>query len=105
VIYVEAGDENVVLACFEEGLRYRKLGAVVAEVGHLSVTASRPLQLAADGFGVASTLAAAVPFLAKGRPWWGKCDSQELGAVRSSRAGWRAQGEAICDILLSVTFY
>ncbi len=41
VIYVEAGDENAVLACFEEGLRYRKLGAVVAEVGHLSVAASR----------------------------------------------------------------
>jgi hypothetical protein len=23
VIYVEAGDEDVVLACFEEGLRYQ----------------------------------------------------------------------------------
>jgi hypothetical protein len=52
VIYVEAGDEKAVLACFEEGLRYRKLGAVVAEVGHLSVTASRRLQLTAEGFGV-----------------------------------------------------
>jgi protein ImuA len=52
VIYVEAGDEKAVLACFEEGLRYRKLGAVVAEVGHLSMIISRRLQLAAEGFGV-----------------------------------------------------
>jgi protein ImuA len=48
VIYVEAGDEKSVLACFEEALRYRKLGAVVAEVAHLSMTASRRLQLAAE---------------------------------------------------------
>ena len=48
VIYIEAGDEKAVLACFEEGLRYRKLGAVVAEVSHLSMTASRRLQLAAE---------------------------------------------------------
>ena len=27
VIYVEAGDNKAVLACFEEALRYRKLGA------------------------------------------------------------------------------
>ena len=30
VIYVEAGDEKSVLACFEEGLRHRGLGAVIA---------------------------------------------------------------------------
>src|SRR5258707_9760263 len=51
VIYVEAGDEKSVLACFEEGLRHRGLGAVVAEVGRLSMTASRRLQLAAEGSG------------------------------------------------------
>ena len=34
VIYVEAGDEKAVLACFEEGLRYRRLGAV--EIGRAS---------------------------------------------------------------------
>src|ERR1700732_1321784 len=32
VIYVEAGDEKSILACFEEGLRHGGLGAVVAEV-------------------------------------------------------------------------
>jgi protein ImuA len=49
VIYVEAGDEKSVLACFEEGLRHPKL---VAEVAHLSMIASRKLQLAAEGSGV-----------------------------------------------------
>ena len=90
MIYVEAGDEKAVVACFEEGLRYRKLGAVVAEVGHLSVTASRRLQLAAEGFGVIG-LNAGRSGAVKGRPWWGKCDSQELEAVRSARTGWIAQ--------------
>ena len=51
VIYVEAGDETSVLICFEEGLRHGGLGAVVAEVARLSMTASRRLQLAAEGSG------------------------------------------------------
>src|SRR5467141_4321129 len=51
VIYLEAGDEPSVLACFEEGLRHHGLGAVVAEVARLSMTASRRLQLAAKGSG------------------------------------------------------
>src|SRR5260370_31697635 len=51
VIYVEAGDEKAVLAIFEEGLRHRRLGAVVAEVAHLSMAASRRLQLAPGGSG------------------------------------------------------
>src|SRR5712672_2860136 len=58
VIYVEAGDEKAVLACFEEGLRCRRLGAVVAEVAHLSMTTSRRLQLAAEGSGVIGLAAA-----------------------------------------------
>ncbi len=52
VLYLEAGDETSVLACFEEGLRQGALGAVVAEVATLSITASRRLQLAAEGSGV-----------------------------------------------------
>jgi protein ImuA len=51
VIYVEAGDEMSVLICFEDGLRHGGLGAVVAEVARLSMTASRRLQLAAEGSG------------------------------------------------------
>ncbi len=51
VIYVEAGDEKSVLICFEEGLRHGGLGAVVAEIARLSMTASRRLQLAAESSG------------------------------------------------------
>jgi protein ImuA len=52
VIYVEAGDEKTLLACFEEGLReHSGLGAVVGEVARLSMTVSRRLQLAAEGSG------------------------------------------------------
>ena len=49
VIYLEAGDDKTVLACAEEGLRHGGLGAVVAEVARLSMTASRRLQLAVEG--------------------------------------------------------
>ena len=51
VIYLEGGDEKTILACFEEGLRHGGLGAVVAEVARLPMTASRRLQLAAEGSG------------------------------------------------------
>jgi protein ImuA len=48
----KTGDDKAVPCLFEEALRRRKLGAVVAEVVHLSMTASRKLQLAAEGSGV-----------------------------------------------------
>jgi protein ImuA len=48
VIYLEGGDDKSVLACFEEGLRHGGLGAVVAEVARLPMSASRLLQLAAE---------------------------------------------------------
>ncbi len=51
VLYVEADDEKSLLLCFEEGLRHGGLGAVVAEVARLSMTASRRLQLAAEAGG------------------------------------------------------
>ena len=49
VIYLEASDERTVLACMEEGLRHGGLGAAVAEIARLSMSASRRLQLAAEG--------------------------------------------------------
>src|SRR3977135_1178858 len=51
VIYLQGGDEKTILACFEEGLRHGGLGAVVAEVVRLPMTASRRLQLAAEESG------------------------------------------------------
>ena len=63
VIYVEAGDEKSVLACFEEGLRHVGLGAVVAEVARLSMTASRRLQLAAEGSGAIGIAIRRFPYM------------------------------------------
>lgn len=58
VIYLEGGDEKTVLACFEEGLRHGGLGAAVAEVARLPMTASRRLQLAGRRLGVSTELKA-----------------------------------------------
>jgi len=53
VIYVQGHDNHDVLACFEEGLRHGGgLGAVIADISRLSMTASRRLQLAAEASGV-----------------------------------------------------
>lgn len=52
VIYAEATRTNDVLLLMEEGLRHSSLGGVVGEVGRMSLTASRRLQLAAESSGV-----------------------------------------------------
>ena len=80
VIYVEASDEKSVLACFEEGLRHGGLGAVVAEVARLSMTASRRLQLAAEGSGV---LGIAI------RRWRRQTEAADFGQPTASVTRWR----------------
>jgi protein ImuA len=80
VIYVEAGDEKSVLICFEEGLRHRGLGAVVAEVARLSMTASRRLQLAAEGSG---TVGLAI------RRWRRMAEAADFGQPTASVTRWR----------------
>lgn len=80
VIYVEAGDDKSVLACFEEGLRHVGLGAVVAEVARLPMTASRRLQLAAEtsgGIGIAI------------RRWRRQADATDFGQPTASVTRWR----------------
>jgi protein ImuA len=52
VIYVEARKDSDILPAMEEGLRHGGLAGVVGEVGRLSLTASRRLQLAAEESGV-----------------------------------------------------
>ena len=53
VIYAEAGRARAVLLVMEEALRQRGLAGVVGEIdGRLALTASRRLQLAAEGSGV-----------------------------------------------------
>jgi protein ImuA len=86
VIYVEAGDEKSVLACFEEGLRHggshgglhAGLGAVVAEVARLSMMASRRLQLAAEGSGAIGIAIRRLPHLS---PQAGRGEGQPTAAV------------------------
>ena len=51
IVFVEAGDETTLLACFEEGLRHGSMAGVVGEVSKMSMTASRRLQLAAESSG------------------------------------------------------
>src|ERR1700730_14355025 len=80
VIYVEAGDEKAVLACFEEGLRHGGLAAVVAEVALLSMTASRRLQLAAEGSG---TIGIAI------RRWRRHTETADFGQPTASVTRWR----------------
>jgi protein ImuA len=80
VIYVEASDEKSVLACFEEGLRHGGLGAVVAEAARLSMTASRRLQLAAEGSGV---IGIAI------RRWRRQTEAADFGQPTASVTRWR----------------
>lgn len=80
VIHVEAGDEKALLACFEEGLRHGGLGAVVTETTHLSMTASRRLQLAAEG---SDTIGLAV------RRWRRQTEAGDFGQPTASVSRWR----------------
>ena len=80
VIYVEAGDDRSVLACFEEGLRHGGPGAVVGEIARLSMTASRRLQLAAEG-GACIGLAL--------RRWRRHGDAVDFGQPTAAMTRWR----------------
>ncbi|UDF03031.1 ImuA family protein [Asticcacaulis sp. AND118] len=80
LIYVEAGDEKSVLACCEEALRHRGLGAVVGEVSRLSLTASRRLQLAAEGRPVLSLIV---------RRWGREQDAVAFGQPTAAVTRWR----------------
>ncbi|MBX3576265.1 MAG: damage-inducible protein [Rhizobiaceae bacterium] len=80
VIFVEAGDEKSVLACTEEGLRHGGLGCVISEVAHLSMTASRRLQLAAEG---SNSLAVAI------RRWRRQTEASDFGQPTAASTRWR----------------
>ena len=80
VIYLEAGDDQTVLACMEEGLRHGGLGAAVAEIARLSMSASRRLQLAAEG---AATLGIAL------RRWRRQAEAADFGQPTAAMTRWR----------------
>ena len=80
VIYLEAGDEKSVLACFEEGLRHGGLGAVVAEVARLPMPASRRLQLAAES---SETIGIGL------RRWRRQAEAADFGQPTAATTRWR----------------
>ena len=80
VIYVEAGDDKTVLDCMEEGLRHGGLGSVVGEVARLSMTASRRLQLAAEGTGAIGIAL---------RRWRREVDASDFGQPTAAMTRWR----------------
>jgi protein ImuA len=79
VIYVEAGDEKSVLACFEEGLR-GGFGSVIAEIARLSMTTSRRLQLAAESSGA---IGIAI------RRWRRQTEATDFGQPTAAETRWR----------------
>ncbi|MFC7706281.1 ImuA family protein [Plastorhodobacter daqingensis] len=80
VIHVEAGDDKTVLACVEEGLRHGGLGAVVADVTRMSMTASRRLHLAAKG---TKTIGIAL------RRWRRQAEASDFGQPTAAMTRWR----------------
>ncbi|WIM12479.1 MAG: Error-prone repair protein ImuA [Enhydrobacter sp.] len=80
VIYAEVGDDKTVLACMEEGLRHGGLGAVIAETARLSMTASRRLQLAAEG---TETIGIAL------RRWRRQTEASDFGQPTAATTRWR----------------
>ncbi|PZR82089.1 MAG: damage-inducible protein [Stutzerimonas stutzeri] len=80
VIYVEANDDKTVLACMEEGLRHGGLGSVVGEVARLGMTASRRLQLAAEGTGAIGIAL---------RRWRRQADAADFGQPTAAMTRWR----------------
>ncbi|SOB80110.1 protein ImuA [Sphingomonas guangdongensis] len=77
VIYAEAADDDELLAIMEEGLRHRGLGAVIGEVKRAGLSATRRLQLAAEG---GRTIALLLKRHGKGDP---------LGAPSAAVTRWR----------------
>lgn len=80
VIHVEAGDEQTLLGCFEEGLRHGGIGAAVAEAARLSMTASRRLQLAAEQSGAVGIAI---------RRWRRQAEAVDFGQPTASVTRWR----------------
>jgi protein ImuA len=56
IIYAECRRDDEALAVMEEGLRHGSLAAVVGEIGRVSMTATRRLQLAAEGSGTTALM-------------------------------------------------
>ncbi|MGR9197540.1 ImuA family protein [Rhizobium leguminosarum] len=80
VVYVEAIKEEYVLEAFEEALRFRGLGAVVAETVRLPMAISRRLQLAAEGSGTIGLII---------RRWRRQTEAGDFGHPTAAATRWR----------------
>lgn len=80
VIFVESDREEEVLASMEEALAYGGLGAVVAELVRLPMTASRRLQLAAEKKGTMGLVV---------RRWRRQTEANDFGQPTASTTRWR----------------
>ncbi|QFY60432.1 damage-inducible mutagenesis protein [Rhizobium grahamii] len=80
VIFVEADREEDVLASMEEALSFGGLGAVVAELVRLPMTASRRLQLAAEKTGTMGLVV---------RRWRRQTEASDFGQPTASSTRWR----------------
>lgn len=103
VIHVEAGSDANVLLAMEESLRHAGLAGVVGEVAKYSTTASKRLQLAAEGSGVpafvfrrASRTDAAAEGTAAVTRWRITASpSEDLGIPSLARPRWRVELERV----------
>ncbi|WP_025661816.1 ImuA family protein [Rhizobium sp. IBUN] len=80
VVFVEADKEEDVLASMEEALSFGGLGAVVAELVRLPMTASRRLQLAAEKTGTMGLVV---------RRWRRQVEASDFGQPSASTTRWR----------------
>ena len=80
VIYAETWRDAEVLPVMEEGVRCPGLAGVVGEIGRLSLTASRRLQLAAEATGVAALVL---------RRWHGEQSVGGAGEPSAATTRWR----------------
>ena len=80
VIFVEADDEEGVIASMEEALGYGGLGAVVGELVRLPMTKSRRLQLAAEKTGTIGLLV---------RRWRRQTEASDFGQPTAATTRWR----------------
>jgi len=80
VVFVEADKEEDVLASMEEALSFGGLGAVVAELVRLPMTASRRLQLAAEKSGTMGLIV---------RRWRRQTEASDFGQPTASTTRWR----------------
>jgi protein ImuA len=101
LIYAECRRDEEVLAVMEEGLRHGGLAAVVGEVGRVTMTATRRLQLAAEEGGTMALMLKrwrkagedplALPSAAVTRWRLSPAPSERLSVPGIARARWRLE--------------